>query len=70
MNLPWTHAGLPTLTLPAGKNQQGLPLGLQLTAGWYADEHLLAWGKLLQDPTGQGITSRPIYKNMATGSFR
>ena len=47
MNLPWTHAGLPTLTLPAGKNKARLPLGLQLTAGWYADEKLLVWAKTL-----------------------
>ncbi|GAB4578649.1 MAG: amidase [Anaerolineales bacterium] len=49
MNLPWTHAGLPTLTLPAGKNSYNLPLGLQLTAGWYEDERLIAWANLL-DP--------------------
>jgi Asp-tRNA(Asn)/Glu-tRNA(Gln) amidotransferase A subunit family amidase len=43
MNLPWTHSGLPTLSLPAGKNVDGLPLGLQVTACWYAGEELLAW---------------------------
>jgi Asp-tRNA(Asn)/Glu-tRNA(Gln) amidotransferase A subunit family amidase len=43
MNLPWTHSGLPTLTLPAGFNAAGLPLGLQLAARWYADEAMLAW---------------------------
>lgn len=47
MNLPWTHAGLPTLTLPAGKGEQGLPLGIQLTGRWYEDEALLGWGSLL-----------------------
>ncbi len=44
MNLPWTQAGLPTLTLLAGGNAAGLPLGLQLTGGWWQDELLLAWG--------------------------
>lgn len=48
MNLPWTHSGLPTLNLPAGRNAIGLPLGLQVTAGWYADEDLLVWGDTLE----------------------
>ncbi len=43
MNLPWTHAGLPTLTLPAGRAPNGLPLGLQCTSRFMRDEHLLAW---------------------------
>jgi Asp-tRNA(Asn)/Glu-tRNA(Gln) amidotransferase A subunit family amidase len=43
MNLPWTHAGLPALNLPSGRNADGLPLGLQLTGHWHADEMLLAW---------------------------
>jgi Asp-tRNA(Asn)/Glu-tRNA(Gln) amidotransferase A subunit family amidase len=48
MNLPWTHSGLPTLNLPAGNNSAGLPLGLQVTASWYADEQLLAWSAALE----------------------
>ena len=43
MNLPWTHAGLPSITLPAGRAENGLPLGLQLVARFGADEALLAW---------------------------
>jgi Asp-tRNA(Asn)/Glu-tRNA(Gln) amidotransferase A subunit family amidase len=43
MNLPWTHAGLPTINLPAGRNPIDLPLGLQVSGGWYGDELLLAW---------------------------
>lgn len=43
MNLPWTHAGLPTVALPAGTTPDGLPLGIQLTARFGADEALLAW---------------------------
>jgi len=45
MNLPWTQAGLPTLTLPAGVNARGLPLGLQLSGKWYQDEQLLIWAE-------------------------
>jgi Asp-tRNA(Asn)/Glu-tRNA(Gln) amidotransferase A subunit family amidase len=48
MNLPWTQAGLPTINLPAGKNQEGLPLGLQLVGNWYKDESLLYWAKDLE----------------------
>lgn len=49
MNLPWTHSGLPTLHLPAGKTRAGLPLGVQVTARWYADEELMVWsGKIEQ----------------------
>lgn len=43
MNLPWTHTGLPALCLPAGKNAEGLPLGLQIAGGVGEDEDILNW---------------------------
>lgn len=43
MNLPWTQAGLPAITVPAGCAANGLPLGLQLAGRFMADEELLAW---------------------------
>lgn len=43
MNLPWTHAGMPAITVPAGRGSNGLPLGLQLVARFGGDERLLAW---------------------------
>ena len=42
MNLPWTHAGVPSVTVPAGYGPAGLPLGLQLVGDFMADEHLTA----------------------------
>jgi Asp-tRNA(Asn)/Glu-tRNA(Gln) amidotransferase A subunit family amidase len=45
MNFPWTHSGLPVVTVPSGVAAGGLPLGLQLTARWQADELLLAWAE-------------------------
>jgi Asp-tRNA(Asn)/Glu-tRNA(Gln) amidotransferase A subunit family amidase len=41
MNLPWTHAGLPAVTIPAGASDNGLPLGLQVVGRFAADEYLL-----------------------------
>jgi Asp-tRNA(Asn)/Glu-tRNA(Gln) amidotransferase A subunit family amidase len=48
MNLPWTQAGLPAINLPAGKNNEGLPMGLQIIANWHKDESLLFWAKELE----------------------
>ena len=48
MNLPWSHCGLPTLSIPAGTLDGGLPIGLQIAAGWRQDESLFGWGRLLE----------------------
>jgi Asp-tRNA(Asn)/Glu-tRNA(Gln) amidotransferase A subunit family amidase len=55
MSLPWTHAGLPALTLPAGLDRDGLPLGLQVVGRYLIDEQLLALAGLLRDRTGIGL---------------
>jgi Asp-tRNA(Asn)/Glu-tRNA(Gln) amidotransferase A subunit family amidase len=43
MNLPWTHAGMPAISLPAGYATNGLPLGLQCIGAFMMDEYLLTW---------------------------
>jgi Asp-tRNA(Asn)/Glu-tRNA(Gln) amidotransferase A subunit family amidase len=43
MNLPWTHAGVPVVTVPAGRSGNGLPLGIQLATRFGSDELLLGW---------------------------
>mgnify|MGYP001413849148 CR=1 FL=1 len=48
MNLPWTHAGLPTLSLPAGVFPDGLPAGLQVAAPFGRDEELFGFGIALE----------------------
>ncbi len=52
MNLPWTNSGLPTLTIPTGAADNGLPLGTQLIGGWWGDENLLSWGQEFQHRFG------------------
>ncbi|MFE2163204.1 amidase [Streptomyces lydicus] len=49
MCLPWSNAGLPSLSLPAGRAADGLPLGLQLVGGLGADEALLAAAAGVED---------------------
>lgn len=44
MNLPWTHSGLPTVSLPAG-TVDGLPVGIQCATRFGADEELLGWAE-------------------------
>ncbi len=49
MNLPWTYAGMPAITLPAGHAANGMPLGLQCVARYMRDEQLLAWTRPLAE---------------------
>ncbi|MFG3050995.1 amidase [Kitasatospora sp. NPDC048239] len=48
MCLPWSYAGLPALSLPAGLAGDGLPLGLQVVGAAGGDERLLAGAALLE----------------------
>jgi Asp-tRNA(Asn)/Glu-tRNA(Gln) amidotransferase A subunit family amidase len=54
MNLPWTHSGLPTVNLPVGSDEKGLPMGLQVAGRWYEDEALLEWSAQLEMSLMQG----------------
>jgi aspartyl-tRNA(Asn)/glutamyl-tRNA(Gln) amidotransferase subunit A len=48
-------AGIPAISIPVGADQQGLPIGLQLMAGYFAEEKMLGLAQSLshilsQDP--------------------
>ncbi len=44
MNLPWTFAGMPTITIPSGnRSDKGLPFGLQFSGIFNEDERLIYW---------------------------
>ena len=49
MSLPWTNAGLPSLTIPFGKDTHELPIGLQLVGAWQSDAQLIRMGKVLNE---------------------
>jgi Asp-tRNA(Asn)/Glu-tRNA(Gln) amidotransferase A subunit family amidase len=50
MNLPWTHAGMPVISLPAGKGPGGLPLGIQLVGNFMQDNLLIRIAECLLQP--------------------
>jgi Asp-tRNA(Asn)/Glu-tRNA(Gln) amidotransferase A subunit family amidase len=58
MNLPWTHAGVPTLALPAGLSAKGLPLGIQIAGNFGSDENLLALGVALEPVLQAALAGR------------
>ena len=43
MCLPWTQIGFPAINIPTTRNEDNLPMGLQLVGKWNADESLFAW---------------------------
>jgi Asp-tRNA(Asn)/Glu-tRNA(Gln) amidotransferase A subunit family amidase len=48
MCLPWTQIGFPAMNLPAGKNDEGLPMGFQIVGKWNSDEEVLRWARDLE----------------------
>jgi Asp-tRNA(Asn)/Glu-tRNA(Gln) amidotransferase A subunit family amidase len=58
LNLPWTHAGMPAVTVPAGL-LDGLPLGLQVAGRFGADEQLLGVAKVLENSIAAGALELP-----------
>lgn len=48
MCLPWTQIGFPAINIPTTKNEEGLPMGLQLVGKWDLDESLLAWAENIE----------------------
>ena len=45
-------AGLPGISVPAGLDSQGLPLGLQLIGRPFAEETLFALGAIIENAAG------------------
>ena len=47
-NAPQNLTGVPALSLPAGTNRAGLPIGIQLIAGLGRDDVVLSVGAVLE----------------------
>lgn len=55
--VPASLAGVPALSVPAGLDSHGLPIGLQLIGRYFEEETLLAAGHVLEQ--GANFTHRP-----------
>lgn len=61
---PFNASGHPTLTLPAGFSVEGLPIGLQLVAGPFAEARLLGAGMAFQAVTSWHGRRPPLPRPM------
>ena len=50
----WTQLRTPTISLPTQAGPQGMPVGIQLVAPYYADDRLLALAQLIFRALGRG----------------
>lgn len=53
MNRPWTHAGVPALTLPTGSTDVGLPVGIACIGRFGHDESLLTHSRAIDSAIGE-----------------
>ena len=49
---PWTSAGLPTVVIPSGLSESGLPLGIQFAASPFAEGRLLGAARWCEQALG------------------
>jgi Asp-tRNA(Asn)/Glu-tRNA(Gln) amidotransferase A subunit family amidase len=55
--VPWSFSGLPTVTIPSGLSKEGLPLGVQLAGGAFAEGKLLAMARWCEKEIGAALDS-------------
>jgi amidase len=53
---------LPVVTLPAGRTQSGLPVGVQVIGPFLSDMRLLRIAELLDSGAGPGFTAAPAIR--------
>ena len=52
---PWTSCGLPSITLPSGLAESGLPLGIQLVGAYMGEAGLLAAARWCEEALGVSL---------------
>ena len=52
---PWTTSGLPTITIPSGLSELGLPMGLQLASEAFDEERLLGVARWCEEALGVAL---------------
>ena len=64
LQVPWTFAGLPTISVPSGLSRSGLPLGVTLATPSFQEPRLLAVARWCEtvlgfdhEPEGLAIAS-------------
>lgn len=56
---PWSLAGVPALSVPAGRGAHAMPVGLQIIGPWFADARVLRVGATFQKLTDHHLPTRP-----------
>lgn len=62
LTYPFSLSRLPAITLPCGLTKEGMPVGLQLAAGWRRDEFLLQAAAAFEQARGD-FPNPPIFNN-------
>jgi aspartyl-tRNA(Asn)/glutamyl-tRNA(Gln) amidotransferase subunit A len=57
---PFNLTGLPAISLPCGFSREGLPIGLQVVAPWWAEAGLLRAAQAYEGETGWGKSRPPM----------
>jgi len=60
--LPFNATGVPTLSLPGGFTDEGLPIGVQLAGSWLAEPELIRAGVAFQQETDFHLRRPPMLR--------
>ena len=62
IQLPWTHLGMPAVSLPCGLGRSGLPLAIQLVGAPFAEERLLAVARWCERTLGVELIPSVVHQ--------